>query len=130
MRFRQEAVAMLASAEKSQQELLSQLSTVEGTVASSQQAFDQSSAELTEAQQSVTRWTDEIAFARLLDELTSQRTQAAGVLDEQEVKLAELQEATNAARRAMESFSSEVEKAREQLESIQASIDSAKGLDP
>ncbi len=126
----QEAVAMLASAEKSQQELLSQLSTVEGTVASSQQAFDQSSAELTEAQQSVTRWTDEIAFARLLDELTSQRTQAAGVLDEQEVKLAELQEATNAARRAMESFSSEVEKAREQFESIQASIDAAKGLDP
>ena len=93
----QETAAQLASAQKSEQDLLAQLPAIEGTAASSQQAFDQSMAELTAAKQAVDRWTDELAFSKLLDDLLSQRTQSASVLAEQEGKLAELQDTASVA---------------------------------
>jgi hypothetical protein len=114
----QETTTLLATAQKSEQDLLAQLPGIEAAATAAQQAFDQATGELNAAQQAVTRWTDEIAFNQQLETLLAQRSQSAGSVAEQEAKLAELQAVADAA-------AAELRKTQESITSGQASLAAA-----
>jgi len=96
-----ETAAAMTAAVANEQRLLPLVKPAEDALAAAKAAFDQSSAEVTSAQQMVTRWTDELAFGNKLTELTARRGDATKMLEEQENSLAVLQATADEAASAL-----------------------------
>lgn len=103
-----ELTTALAAAQQEQEQLMPIAKTTEDAAAVAQQAMEQSSAAVAEAQQQVTRWTDELNFSKQLDQLKSQRSEALTQLTQQEERLAELQDEADQAAAALQQASNQL----------------------
>ncbi len=103
-----ETAATLTAAQQEQQKLMPLVKPAEEKANAAKQAFDKVSAELTAAQQLVSRWTDEIAFSKRLAELTSQRLAIAASLLEVESKQAEVDTTASEANAALAKANSDL----------------------
>ena len=74
-----ETANALTAAQQAEQKWMPLVKPAEEKAAASKQAFDKVSAELSSAQQLVSRWTDEIAFSKQFAELTAQRVRADAI---------------------------------------------------
>ncbi len=84
-----QSAAAFVAAQQVEQQLLPQVKPSADKAAAAKQSFDQSTEALTLAEQSVARWTDEIAFTQRLDELHRTLDTASQALMELEDKHAQ-----------------------------------------
>lgn len=110
-----ETSAALVTAQQNEQSLVAILKPAEETFTAAKQSFENASAVVASANQTVSRWTDEIEFDRNLAELKSQRSEAESQLASHEEQLATLQEAAAIARSA-------ADKGRSDLQTLQQAL--------
>jgi len=102
-------------AQANEARLLPMVKPAEDAYAAAKAAFDQSSAAVQAAQQLVARWTDEIAFNQKMTELTARRTEAARLLEEKEIAMAQMQAAADEAAAALTKANNDLAAAKTEL---------------
>lgn len=86
-----ESGVALAAAEQEKQKLMPMAKAAEDAATAAKQVMDQSLVAVADAQQQVTRWTDELEFSKKLDDLNVKRSDALTQLSQQEDRLEQLQ---------------------------------------
>ncbi len=122
-----EATQQLAVANQQQQRLMPLVKPAEEKANATKQAYDKVSAELTSAQQLVSRWQDEITFSKRLSDLTAQRKSVMEKLGVQETKHAELEATANAASAELAEANAELTGTKSELESNKQKYQAAIG---
>ncbi|MCA9137432.1 MAG: hypothetical protein KDB00_11755 [Planctomycetales bacterium] len=110
-----ETANTLSDAQKTEQTLVPMQKPAEDALANVKPSFDQATAAVDSAKQSIVRWTGEIEFDRQFKDLRQQRTQAISQLASDEDQYVELQESAGAA-------SAAAEKGRQELAAVQAEL--------
>lgn len=110
-----ETAAAMTTAVADEQRLMPLVKPAEDAFAAAKASFDQSSAEVAAAQQTVNRWTDELAFGKKMAELMTRRGEAAKMLEEQENSLAGLQATADEAAAALAMGDSDLAAAKGEL---------------
>lgn len=125
----QQATAQVAAAEKAlaeattavqaamakQQQMTALVKPAEDAYTAAKAPFEQSADQLAAAQTLVNRWTDEIAFGQLMNQLFDRRTMAVQQLDESESSLAAAVAGAEEASAAVAKADAELKSAREDL---------------